>query len=248
MISVNNISRLNDQTNLLRSHYYLFKNKYEVSAVGLQVNDSVAYLHKEYRGYGYHHFTHTDLVCMIKVLGFHYFGFRIDNLNESLVLARDMSSCACNYIPSTEPEVGIYYLYPDNKVDYTMRWVCDAPHRSVKADILQMRHLHPYGIPHVVSQDTSRFDYKTLEFNRLDFFEYINTVLKANVSAILQNPISCVYSKLAQVLEIYKYTYNRQLFYSDILPSIYEYMTAINILYYIENINNIDDVYTRPIR
>ena len=90
------MSRLKEDCNLLRSHYYFLIKKYQFYAVPLVVNGVTAYLHKGPRGYSYNHFTHTEFKSLIRILGFKFFNFKYTNL-ESII-----SKCSnwedCEYI------------------------------------------------------------------------------------------------------------------------------------------------------
>ena len=87
------MSRLKEDCNLLRSHYYILVKKYQSYAVPLVVNGITAYLHKGARGYSYNHFSHTEFKSLIRILGFKFFNFKYTNLESIILKCNNWEDC-----------------------------------------------------------------------------------------------------------------------------------------------------------
>ena len=239
-------SRAKEDSNLLRSHYYLLVKKYQYSATPLRVNKITAYLHKGSRGYSYNHFTHTDFKSLIRILGFKFFNFKFVNLKSIISKCNNWKDC--EYLAKKDEKRHHDSLVIINQEIPTKmnKYMNDEFLIRVDTNKFQERNL---GLPLDGTLPIIEVDGESLMKNSFDvisFYKYINNVLKSNVSYILQNCITSVYKELNYKYEFYKIHKNLNLFQMDILPTPADYIIAFRIFDYIENIHNIPEKYKHP--
>ena len=244
------MSRLKEDGNLLRSHYYLLVNKYQSYAVPLVVNGVTAYLHKGLRGYSYNHFSHTQFKSLIRILGFKFFNLKFTNFKDILSKCNDWSDCEyVTTLISNDKDTECKVIRNQKIYTKSKRYMKDDFLLNVNINIFQERNL---GLPLdgkrpiIKKSDRSNLIKSKKELKLIAFFKYINKVLKANVSYILQNCITSVYKELNYKYKFYKIHKMVKIFQYDILPTTSDYITAIKIFDYIENVHNISEKYKHP--
>lgn len=239
-------NRLSDSTNVLRSHYYILKNKFNEFAIPLSINNKLVYLHKMYRGFSKHHFTHSDFMSIIRVLGFKYFNFKCTNIKNLINNAFDNDSLYTSVCleDSNNNENSDIILNYDNIVLFSNEYKSYIDFENffnIDKDHLKARNLWLYGKPSIEivnSNNKFTFNYDKDVLNIVEFYNYIDSCFNSKVSSILQNPISSVYLQLSIAFDFYKITNNIQMFALDIFPSMYDYCITFSIFKYIEEIGN----------
>ena len=252
-------ARIDDKTNLLRSHYYLLRQAYTSDCAVINVGGSFAYLHKGHRGYGRVHFTHSNFVSLIKVLAFKYFNFKCYNLSK---LLDNIQKTNISY----EPAVFIGELNSKDTLNYMANDTISGDvnyyqlvTRNTDADFFNIPiterslSMYVFGTPDYKDDEDDKnyelkdqFEMKIKEFRLQHLCNFINTILKSNVATILINPITFVYRDLIKNIELYKFHRSITIFKHEISPTMYDYATSLSICLYIEHINEKPAIYTQP--
>uniref|UniRef100_A0AAU8GE72 Uncharacterized protein n=1 Tax=Faxonius propinquus nudivirus TaxID=3139431 RepID=A0AAU8GE72_9VIRU len=241
-----------EDTNLLRSHYYLFSEKYDNTATPLTINDNTVYLHKNYRGYGRNYFTHTNFCSLIRILGFKYFKFNIVNLSAMKKNYNQFDDCSYSLVVDDFNNDKITNILDINNEIVSDKYNIYANFENLlninqSSIIFRNSWLYIDPIINFNNFDSPEyFDYKTNNFSIIHFFKYINYILNSNVSNILQAPIKSVFSNLSLDYNAFILLKDYKTFGKEILPSMYDYLVTYNIFEYIDNIHKIDKKYTAP--
>lgn len=252
-------ARIDDKTNLLRSHYYLLRQAYTSDCAAINVGGSYAYLHKGHRGYGRIHFTHGNFVSFIKVLAFKYFNFKCYNLSKLLDTAHKTNI-------AYEPGVFIGELNSTQDYNYMAN---DKNSGDIDYFQLVTRNVDPdffnipiterslsiyiFGTPDykdnedLSSETKQKFELIINEFRLQHLCNFVNKILKSSVATVLINPITFVYRDLIKNIELYKFHRSITIFKHEIAPTLYDYATSLSICHYIEHINEKPHIYTQPV-
>lgn len=244
-------NRNSDDTNILRSHYYILKERYDEQAIPLHLYDTIAYLHKRHRGFAAYHFTHLDFISIIKVLSFRYFHFQCTNLNDILGKSKETESCIMDIeVQEIDNTDSIPILSESNTLLFNKRCVAKTntgEFFNYTKDAIKNRNIWLCSMPDIIfieSKDPLLFNYAYDKLNIIHFFNYIKSCFKANISSILQNPILSVYSQISISFEIYKMMKQFDIFTLDIMPSMYDFLITYSFFGYIRDIDKIDTIYT----
>ncbi|QLI62423.1 HgNV_049 [Dikerogammarus haemobaphes nudivirus] len=265
-MNFNNINqnRYEEESNLLRSHYYLLKTRYDDQAVPIKVGDVIIFLHKNFRGYVPHKFTHKDFMSIIRVFGLQYFNVRCKNIKALLQTFKTFEDTMMIHVEdnvNNSKIKGLGVLLEDNKSTFEKQIIAttNALYKSFDVEKLKDRNIALYGTLkfEFLQQENSTFQFniqktqeenQTEDLNIVHFFKFINKMFNANVSNILQNPISAVFLEFTLAYEIYKIGKNLNVFIESIAPSLYDFAITNKIFNYIENIEHVNCQYTTPIK
>jgi len=246
--------RYEEESNLLRSHYYLLRDRYTESAVPIKIYGNVVYLHKNFRGYVSHKFTHKEFMSIIRVLGMGYFKIKITNAKEVIKNYNNYEDKITSTIiqtPNQKNKIGILDL--NGYVNFDSKLVHDTTisFEPIDLDEIKTRNTLLFGgfeFAEIENNDDTLFNYNVDVLNIVHFFKYINLVFNAQVSNILQNPISAVFLEYTHSYEIYKISKNKAIFIEGISPSLYDLLITNTIFSYIKNIASVNYIYNTPTR
>lgn len=249
---MNNKNRFEEQSNLLRSHYYLLKTPYTPEAIPLIFQGSTVYLHKDFRGFSAHKFTHQDFKSIIKVLGMRYFKIHCLNLKGVIKNYQNFDDCMTYKIKKTNLNGNVSVLSKKNKLklEYELLNFTKPTFQNFNIDEIIERSISLFGILNlkiIESNDDLLFNYNNREINIIHYFEYFNHIFNINISTILQNPITSVFIECVEAFELYKINKDIEGFIDIISPSSYDFMITNIIFKYIKNIDCINDIFINPI-
>ncbi len=227
----------NDETILLRSHYYITKNKETEYSIPIHFNGKTVYITKDYRGYNYQKLTHTHIQSLIRVLGFSYLGFDVKNIDRIIDEVKMRL-----HTPATRDEMDAsttdFILTKDNKLIQNKKIIYSSDKNILSLDVIKARFLWPCtNIPVIVPKKEQKFQFnykEPLELHK--FVQYINAFFKSNISTVIQSPLILVFNDLNVKYTIYKITNNLNMFSKNICPSIFDYMIVNTIVDYIKTI------------
>lgn len=230
------MNKITDETNLLRSHYYISKTEYDKYCVPITFNGKTSYIIKEFRGFKNEKFTHVNFISLFRVLGFSFMNFTFDNFDEIMentlkyiqtfnstsrqIESQQVGYNCLNEKNELQPNAYIDFIEDIDKIRYE--------------DVID-RNIWPFGVPQISENENTMYNYEnedTIDF--CEFINYINKIFKSNIATILQNPINFVYEEINYKFTMYKLFKNKKLLAFDLLPSIYDYLIAQSILDYIE--------------
>ncbi|UVT30849.1 hypothetical protein PvNV_045 [Penaeus vannamei nudivirus] len=225
-----------EETDLLRSHYFINKTKQSPYAMRIRVGDTYAYIQKECRGYDYKKITHTQIVSMLRVLGFSYLGFKVSNLEEILQQAKSSL-----FATATREEVfdtGCCILSMDGKIKRDMRidYQTITSSEILPIGSIRERYLWPCTKPIIEKMESRTFDYNTKYIELADFVTYINNIFSANISTIIQGPLLLVYTDIINKYTLYKMTNNLNSFSKNTIPSVFDFLVTDSLIEYIKNL------------
>lgn len=247
-------NRYQEESNLLRSHYYILRDKYDEFAVAFKVDTSVVYLHKNFRGYVPHKFTHQEFMSIIRVLGLRYFKLRCVNYKEILKeFTQHTDTITTRVVDQIKPDQRYFLLKGDNRVDFCARLVQETELSFSQFNLEELKGFNialfgEFKLEPVCSNDPIYFQYDTSELNLIHFFKFVNHTFDADVANILQNCITAVFLEYMQAFELFKIHKRKEAFVQDITPTLYDFLTTNKIFDYIKNIASVDYIYTTPIR
>lgn len=249
---MDNKNRFEEQSNLLRSHYYLLKRSYTSEAIPLIFQGSTVYLHKDFRGFATHKFTHQDFKSIIKVLGMSYFKIHCLNLKDTIKNYQNFDDEMTYKIEKGNVTGNVSILSKKNKLKLDSELLnCTKPtFQNFNIDEIIERNIGLFGVLNlkiIESNDEILFNYKNKEINIIHYFEYFNRIFNINISTILQNPITSVFIECVEAFELYKINKDIEGFIDIISPSLYDFMITNIIFKYIKNIDCINDIFTTPI-
>lgn len=228
-----------------RSHYYVYAKPYSANAVPVNVSGTVAYIHKEHRGFGRHHFTHNDFVSLVRVLGFKFFNFKCLNVER---LIANAESVDMTYTPDAyccEPADSTAFVQGDRYYAQITRSTRDTffEHANDKTS----RRNWIFGRPALEFCNDGRFDYDACVFRLTDFCRFVDDTMKTNaLCRLLVNPVTYVYRELEIKLELYRFHRDVDVFKYDAFPSLYDYINALDIFRYIKNLHTLDETCSQP--
>ncbi|UHB41788.1 hypothetical protein MrNuV_ORF065 [Macrobrachium rosenbergii nudivirus] len=221
-----------DETNLIRSHYYVSKVKNSDYAIKINFNSTTAlYLQKDHRSNikGLK-ITHTDFISLLKVLIITYLGIEVENIESLLQNAMRMLYSNKVLIRTDDETNALYTLITtDNTLINTEAYQSNQYDLSL-VDVKEFE-LYPFGKP-IVKRTNDKL---VKPFTLYEIVKYINLTFKANISALLQNPIICIYNELNYNYTMYRVLKDEQKYISSVLPTVYEYLVADKIVNLLSN-------------
>ncbi|UOT91811.1 CmNV_049-like protein [Aratus pisonii nudivirus] len=227
---------LDDNTNLLRTHYYIYKYPVENNiSYPLYIQNSKVYVTKNLRGFDSQKFTHVDFLSYFRVLGFNYMNFKCENLTELIMRAKSHLLDSTVEIREVETHNSLRYCTTTDgfikQGAYIYHEESDALDISIN-ELTELRDVWPYGAP-IIKQVTvsSRFnfDYQNSHIDFCHFIEFINNYFNSNVSSVFQNPIRVIYDELNYKYNTYKVFNNIQQFGFDLFPRLFDYLVTESI-------------------
>lgn len=238
---------LSDETNLLRSHYYVFAKPYDSSCSCFNKNRRPVFLHKMRRGYALNHFTHQNMLSIIRVLGFRYFGFSFTDITNFIHAQQTAIPNVTTIELRANSNEGKQHpiLLPNNTVaQFAYTEVMKTQALPISKNEISSRNCDAFGFP--ITLNARQFDYATKSFYLIYFCEFINEAFDGEVMRMLQNPITAVFQSLSISFEIHTLMQDRLLFCREIAPSILDFIIADNFFTYAESLHLYNNLYTMP--
>lgn len=230
---------LTDETNLLRTHYYILKQPKSQNCIPLKFKEKTVYLHKECRGFAKYKFTHVNFISLFRVLGFSYMNFECTNLEEILKKAKLYIQAPTVERKIVKTNLSGRNLLTDKGLVVKDQYISYREHEDTLNlnDVID-RNAWPFDFPNVkvVEGCDVTFDYKSKNVDFYHFVIYINRIFNSNIATTLQNPIRIVYEEINSKYNMYRLLNNLQFLGLNLLPSVYDYFTSQSIIDYIENV------------
>lgn len=201
----------------------------------IEINNKKVYIQKEYRGFKYEKITHTQITSLLKVLAFAYLGFKVENLDA--IMEQVNGSL---FFPTERTKVdapGRFILIKDNKLVSNKRLDYYSESQIIPATNLRDRHMWPCIRPIIIKEEDKAHTFKYTEYMKLEHFvAYVNNVFNSKISTIIQNPLILVYNDINIKYTIYKTTNNLNVFSKIVMPSIFDFVSANNLVEYINKL------------
>nr|WOZ57637.1 hypothetical protein MmNV_44 [Menippe mercenaria nudivirus] len=226
-----------EDTNLLRTHYYISVDKMSKYSIPISVGNDKVYIHKDIRGFKTEKFTHRNFVSLLRVLAFAYMRFKCVNIDEILTEAKAklfVNEESKIIVPTKQK--GYYAM--DGEIQNNKCFVFQCENYSL--DDIRNRNVWVFGTPDIQSipENDYLFDYKG-ELDLCHFVRYINHTFKSDmISTILQNPLNVVFEEMSVKYYAYRIYNNIKVLSHLLFPSIYDFLTGQAILDYIKNVNH----------
>ena len=218
---------LSDETNLLRSHYYLTRRKTSEYAIELQSNQgSSVFIHKETRSFtdGIR-ITHSNIHSVLKVLSFTYLGLRVLNLTELLARGTGRLFIPKDVVRLTQP-YQLPLLKPNNIPDLDNTY--EGHTYDISVEDVKDTGIWPCGTP-VINSDNL-----ITEISLAGFVNYVNSVFQANIGVLFQNPIQITFIDMSYNITMYKIIQDIQKFIFSVVPTVYDYLISEKVFHLIQ--------------
>ncbi len=236
------MSIYSEDTNLLRTHYYISHKQISKYAVPLVVYGKRVYIHKDVRGFqATGKFTHLNFVSLLRTLAFSYMRFECSNLDAMLKNVKAELFLNQDRVEVSTDQEGYFVIRSDGTIVPNARVIVENECLFPTLDEIKGRNIWPFGDPHFVrlNDDDDRgvnlFNYDTDSISLCHFANYINHIFHSEMAAsILQNAMFVVYEEMNVKYCAYKMLNNVQLLAHMLFPTMYDYLTAEFIIEYMK--------------
>ncbi|QBB28654.1 hypothetical protein HgNV_049 [Homarus gammarus nudivirus] len=236
------MNKYTDDTNVLRSHYYILKTQKSEYSIPIYIKNAKCYIHKESRNFDTDKFTHVNFLSLFRVLAFSYMRFKCNNINE--ILNTSKQHLHKKVERSVVEKSGCCVLTADGtvQVDKAIAYQHMITGGGDK-ELAQLIALNAWAhdkpdIDYIKPDQTNTllFNYDTPQVELYHFTRYVNNIFKSNISTLLQNPIILVCEDINIKYTMFKIFNNINILACDLFPSVYDFLVAQSILDYIDNV------------
>lgn len=233
------MSVYSEDTNLLRTHYYISSERQSIYDVQVRISGNHAFFNKDVRGHRSVKFTHVNMMSLLRVLAFSYMGFQCVNIDDLMNNAMSMM-----FVDNEEERIVVTTPHPGFYVE--RKGVVEKAYLASKCimapavhEEIRERNLWPFGEPIIerLPHDDNLFSYTTVDSPDLcHFVKFVSRTFKSDqIATLLQNPLLCIFEEIKVKHYEYLIFNNIQLLQHSLFPSVYDYLTGECILNYIKS-------------